>query len=117
MRLYHGTTEAVARAALAQGLAPRALTRAKGNWDKHPSNPHAVYLTTAYAGYFAACASDDGNKCPDPERIRQAQCILAERGGIELLAGAASATRRTPWSERHDAAPADSAETSGVAGA
>lgn len=62
MRLYHGTTEAVARAALAQGLAPRSLTQAKGNWDKHPSNPHAVYLTTAYAGYFAACASDDGNK-------------------------------------------------------
>lgn len=255
MRLYHGTTEAVARAALAQGLAPRALTQAKGNWDKHPSNPDAVYLTTAYAGYFAACAADEGKwglveietdlldvarlvpdedwleqvsrtqainglraksitgrtrwlrdrllgfrhhwpdsvaglgncayqgrippgavtrvcvfdprsnqamamhaldpcisvmnyafcgeKCralirwffdgdvtpgelffgmepvfgPDPERIRQAQCILAERGGIELLAGAASATRRTPWSERHDAAPADSAETSGVAGA
>ena len=57
MRLYHGTTEAVARAALTQGLAPRSVTQAQGNWDKHPSNPHAVYLTTAYAGYFAACAS------------------------------------------------------------
>lgn len=255
MRLYHGTTEAVARAALAQGLAPRSATQVSGNWDKHPSNANAVYLTTAYAGYFAACAAETGkwglvevetdlldatwlvpdedwleqvsrtqvvkgmraktvagrtrwlrdrlilfrghwldsigglgncayldeipasavtrvcvfdpksnqamamhalDPCislmnyafcgekyrnllrwffdgdvspgelffglesvfnPDPARLRQAQGILAERGGIEVLtAGAASATRRTPWSEGHDARAADSGRAAGVAG-
>lgn len=62
MRIYHGTTETVARAALTQGLAPRAHTQTKGNWEACPSNEKAIYLTDAYAGYFAACASDEGSK-------------------------------------------------------
>jgi hypothetical protein len=61
MKLYHGTSESVAKLVMQHGLKPRG--NGTGNW-KHTidSNPFAVYLTTAYAGYFAASAtpvSDD----------------------------------------------------------
>ena len=59
MKLYHGTSEAVARLALTEGLKPRSESGEEGNWEDHPSNPDHVYLTTAYAGYFAACASEE----------------------------------------------------------
>ncbi len=57
MRLYHGTTEAVARGAFTHGLRPRG--RAAGNWTL-PSNAKTVYLTDVYAGYFAANATGGG---------------------------------------------------------
>jgi len=59
--LYHGTTETVARAALAEGLKPRGVTKAEGNWDC-ASHEDAVYLTTVYAPYFAYSAVDDDKK-------------------------------------------------------
>ena len=63
MKLYHGTTEAVARAALIEGLLPRAETGDdEGNWEDCPSNPELVYLTVAYAGYFAMAAAKDGER-------------------------------------------------------
>ncbi len=57
MKLYHGTSSALAKQALRVGLKPRIL-HGKSNW-KHTveSNPTCVYLTTAYAGYFAHCAA------------------------------------------------------------
>jgi hypothetical protein len=57
VKLYHGTDGRNIRKMLRDGIHPRKLTR-KNNW-KHgaESNPHAVYLTTAYAGYFARLAS------------------------------------------------------------
>lgn len=59
MKLYHGTGEAVARKALVEGLRPRAVTGSKGNWEHTvPSDSGNVYLTTAYAGYFAAMAQE-----------------------------------------------------------
>ncbi len=57
MKLYHGTTEAVARLALTEGLCPRSGTGRESHWVDHPSNPDLVYLTTAYAGYFAYAAT------------------------------------------------------------
>jgi hypothetical protein len=53
MKLYHGTTERIGRLALKEGLRPRKLT-GKSNW-KHTveSHPSLVYLTTAYAPYYA----------------------------------------------------------------
>lgn len=53
MKLYHGTTETIGRRALTEGLKPRKLT-GKSNW-KHTveSNPSLIYLTTAYAPYYA----------------------------------------------------------------
>ena len=62
MRLYHGTTEAVARKALKEGLLPRKLTGSEGNWESNPSESSLVYLTTAYAAYFGSCASEVGEK-------------------------------------------------------
>lgn len=55
LKLYHGTTAKVARAALTGGLRPRG--NRKSNWDV-PSRADAVYLTSAYALHFAtACAN------------------------------------------------------------
>jgi hypothetical protein len=60
--LYHGTTEAIGRQAKAEGLRPRRLT-GKSNW-KHivESNPSLIYLTTAYAPYYALQAVNKGEK-------------------------------------------------------
>lgn len=67
MKLYHGTSETVARQAIqpSEGLKPRALLSAsnieyQGNWKHNTltSNPDCVYLTSCYAGYFAINATD-----------------------------------------------------------
>ncbi len=62
MKLYHGTTEAVARKALKEGLKPRVVTGSEGNWEDNPSEEWLVYLTETYAAYFGFCASEGGNK-------------------------------------------------------
>jgi len=62
MKLYHGTTEAVARKALKEGLLPKVRTGSKGNWKDNPSSRHFVYLTEVYAAYFGFCASEVGEK-------------------------------------------------------
>jgi hypothetical protein len=53
VKLYHGTTERIGRLAIKEGLRPRKLT-GKSNW-KHfvESHPSLVYLTKAYAPYYA----------------------------------------------------------------
>lgn len=52
MKLYHGTSQRAASAAVVSGIHPR--KQRKGNW-KHTvtSRSDAVYLTDAYAMYFA----------------------------------------------------------------
>lgn len=55
MKLYHGTSRAVALRAMREGLKPRKMTKA-GNWEKSPSHPGAVYLTDAYPVYFGVQA-------------------------------------------------------------
>jgi hypothetical protein len=59
VKIYHGTTETIGRQAKAEGLRPRKLT-GKSNW-KHTveSNPSLIYLTTAYAPYYAIHAVDE----------------------------------------------------------
>jgi len=58
MKLYHGTTEKIARLALIEGLRPREETGSKGNWEHSiDSALNRVYLSAAYAGYFAYCAA------------------------------------------------------------
>jgi hypothetical protein len=59
MRLYHGTSEAIARRALDEGLLPRAESGVESHWTECPSRDDLVYLTTAYAGYFAVHATKD----------------------------------------------------------
>lgn len=51
MRLYHGTNEANLSKIKLHGLRPR--QRRKSQWKEYPSRPDMVYLTTAYALYFA----------------------------------------------------------------
>lgn len=57
--VYHGTSESGARRALKRGILPRGMSRKGGNW-KHTvqSNPAMVYLTAAYAPYYASCVTD-----------------------------------------------------------
>ena len=62
MKLYHGTSETVARLALTEGLTPRGWRDGESTWKDLPSSPDVVYLTTAYAGYFAL------NATPEKER-------------------------------------------------
>jgi hypothetical protein len=60
MKLYHGTTADVARLALDEGLCPRGETGVVGNWEHTcPSASDRVYLTTAYAPYFAHAAQPE----------------------------------------------------------
>jgi hypothetical protein len=63
MLLYHGTSAAVARLALTEGLKPRAdLEDLEGNWKDNPSSPFSVYMTSAYALYFAMAASGEDDE-------------------------------------------------------
>ena len=57
--VYHGTSESAARRALKKGILPRDMSGKRGNW-KHTvdSNPSMVYLTTAYAPYFASATTN-----------------------------------------------------------
>ena len=100
MKLYHGTSEAVARKALTEGLKPRRASRNTGNWKGTVvSNPNLIYLTVAYAPYFAMCASGEGgwgiveldtdfleedNLLPDEDFLEQASRnqTLPEEWGI-----------------------------------
>lgn len=97
MKLYHGTTERVAKLALTEGLKPRALTGVEGHW-KHTvdSNPAHVYLTSVYAPYFACTAAKDGERWAvievdtdllDEERMRPDEDFLeqATRGAKGAL--------------------------------
>lgn len=57
--LYHGTSETVAQRALKAGLLPRSAHRNGSNWTHSvESNPDTIYLSDAYAPYFAVAASD-----------------------------------------------------------
>lgn len=57
MKMYHGTSASVAIAARKDGLSPRG--ERSSNWDVE-SRSDLVYLTTAYAAYFANNADGDG---------------------------------------------------------
>ena len=53
MMLYHGTSERNLKVILKKGLLPRSTSKRRTNWDRNPSHPEAVYLTNAYAGFYA----------------------------------------------------------------
>jgi len=61
MLLYHGTSAAYLESILKEGLKPRSVTK-NSNYQLHPSREDCVYLTDAYAPYFAAVASDKHGK-------------------------------------------------------
>lgn len=51
MKLYHGTSAKHLDKILEKGIEPRG--RRKGNWKEFPSRKDMVYLTNAYAPFFA----------------------------------------------------------------
>ena len=55
MRYFHGTTEACLNSIEKKGLMPRG--KRQGVWQEFPSATDRVYLTTAYAIYYACCAA------------------------------------------------------------
>lgn len=61
MKLYHGTGAGHLPCILEQGLKPRG--KKAGNWQHTTeSNPNAVYLTDAYALYYAFSAAKPGEE-------------------------------------------------------
>jgi hypothetical protein len=60
MILYHGTSEKFLDNILREGLSPR-LSR-KSHWKAHPSAKDRVYLTNAYAVYFATAVAEKGER-------------------------------------------------------
>lgn len=57
MKLYHGTTETVAKKVIFEGLKPRIMV-GKSNWNHTvKSNPSLVYLTSVYAPFFSICSA------------------------------------------------------------
>lgn len=62
MKLYHGTSEAVARKAVNNGLTPRSEHGAS-NWaHTSESHPDMIYLTSCYAPYYGQNAKQEGEK-------------------------------------------------------
>lgn len=115
MLLYHGTTEAVAKAALIEGLLPRCKSGVMSRWTEHPSSPDHVYLTETYAGYFAMQAAKEGGRwglvevdvdrlplsCLVPDEDFLEQCSRGQTWpDDETFAGIRAArdiTERTAW--------------------
>jgi len=103
--LYHGTSETIARQALTQGLLPRDFSGVESVWSDCPSCPDYVYLTTAYAPYFALNASDDklgiveiDLDCLDPDELYPDEDFLeqATRGKGPAPEGL-TMEERTEW--------------------
>lgn len=120
MLLYHGTSERVGRLVIQEGLRPRGETGCEGNW-KHTvdSSVETVHLTSAYAGYFAGCASGEGERwaiievdadpgklAPDEDYMEQA---TRERDMRNVMSGLydapvlrkGSMEERTQWFRDH----------------
>ena len=60
MRYFHGTTEGCLNSIEKKGLMPRG--KRQGVWQEFPSATDRVYLTTAYAIYYACCAAKMTNQ-------------------------------------------------------
>lgn len=61
MKLYHGTTEAVARQAFDYGILSREQSDVATKWPDCPSREDMTYLTRAYAPYFAMSATGESD--------------------------------------------------------
>lgn len=107
MRLYHGTCASRLPMIMERGILPRSGSK-RSNWDHSvTSNPNCVYLTSAYAIYFALCASKDGDGPVvlevETDRLDQDMLVpdedLMEQGtrGQDDLPKSWTMQRRTCW--------------------
>ena len=100
MKLYHGTNARLLHRISKVGIQPRALSKAKGNWNHTvPSNPSSVYLTDAYPFHFAAMGGRESHGlilevdrslllpwklCPDEDALEQGSRKHLVKGGPPL---------------------------------
>lgn len=86
MKLFHGTSITVLDKILNRGVLPRG--KRKGNWKDAPSRADCVYLTNAYAPYFALPAYGprrDGVVLEiDTERL-EANRLLPDEDALERV--------------------------------
>jgi hypothetical protein len=119
VKLYHGTTAAIATAALRDGLLPRRASGNPGHWcHSVSSSPDRVYLTRAYAAYFAMAASeklmdhwgiveidtrmlDDALLVPDEDWVEQASRGQTLGGMFSELDAISDMVKRTAWIRDH----------------
>ena len=116
MKIYHGTSAIHTKSILDEGIIPRG-SRA-GNW-KHTVDSHAdhVYLTTAYAGYFASSCAKENEKWlileidtdklfqrlfyPDEDFLEQAERYLKSVSDIRIPDKYKTLKARTVWCRRN----------------
>jgi len=60
MKLYHGTRLGLLPEILKRGIVPRGKENSSSNWEEE-SIPGHIYLTEAYAPYYALCAANKNN--------------------------------------------------------
>lgn len=112
MRLYHGTSAANVAKILKEGIKPRG--KKKGNWEEHPSAPDRVYLTKAYAVYFACAATENGGKGAviavdvDPAKLVADEDSLAQVDWADIpeMAGMSLAEKTRYWKKNAHLYPA-----------
>lgn len=85
MKLYHGTSITVLDKILNRGLLPRG--KRKGNWRDAPARADCVYLTNAYAPYFAIHTYDaqrrDGVVLEIDTSLLEANKLLPDEDALE----------------------------------
>ena len=117
MKLYHGTSESAAKVALVEGLIPRGWRGASSVWEGCPSHPDCVYLTTAYAGYFAMNATPHKERWAimeiDTDQLPQEAILVPDEDFLEQATRGhpkpadwgfpedASMEERTAWFREH----------------
>lgn len=108
MILAHGTRLYTAERALKQGLRPRAAGR-PGNYPAYPSGRGRVYLTAAYALYFAQVAARDRRVAlvaVDSNVLAATGGLLPDEDALEQTLGyqegaPAGRAARTRWFRDH----------------
>lgn len=98
MRVYHGTGIQHLESILTNGLRPR--NDNKSNWEEFPSREDMVYLSTAYAPYFALINNPENAVIleVDLDELDQDKLFPDEDG----IAQALSQQEKVPLDEVHD---------------
>lgn len=106
MHLYHGTSTEHLESILRDGIQPRQVTGLPSNWERDvPTMPGYVWLTAAYAVYYAVEAAREGH---DAVILRVDWDRLKLFPDEDFIAGHTSDNTRESWkSERARIDPAD----------
>ena len=95
VKLYHGTSTQHLDDIIANGIKPR--HGSDSNWSDNPSNPKMVYLSSAYAVYFAQQAAGDEYEPVVFEVLVDTKRLYPDEDYLEQI------TRHDPaWSELHE---------------